>query len=297
MSDTFHRTSMPGDAWPEGRHGLDRRPKAGTDAWLQDQYELSKAALGDLGFEERDIPTLDDVKDRLDPVTRGFLADRGEQPGVKDELFIVPSVGYVGLRGTHRQPGLIPRFDSGQAAGDETTLNASSENMVWGWRTEDKSPVHDNGPSDRFQVGVLLGDSALERGLVHAGLTTSGQVDALQQERDDLKASRGVTVDPITVGQIIAINAQRRHAGDPMLDKGDSGTRLVHYPPQSGRVFQHSFRSPHEFMESMVARGGNRRTEVVPLVTVRGNHMALTDHEAETAKPGVGVRRTLRISR
>ncbi|MEO7363901.1 MAG: hypothetical protein ABIV43_00120 [Candidatus Saccharimonadales bacterium] len=202
---------------------------------LADQYELSVAALGELGFTEADgIPAFQQVTAGLGENNAVWLNDR-KASGDQDELVIVPNIESIGLMGTSRKPGLIPRFDRKQSKNDKTYVY----NPLWD-KSKDKDPIHDNFLNEQFGTAVLLGDVTNPRdhnkpandyqepGLVFTSMKVPAQRDALKTEAAE-HAAQGRQLRNATIGQIVLVNAQRRLQGKPFLDT-QTYTRLTHYP-------------------------------------------------------------------
>ncbi len=202
---------------------------------LADQYELSVAALGELGFGEADgIPPLEQITAGLGATNAEWLNERKDS-GDQDELVITPKIASIGLIGTSRKPGLIPRFDRKQPKTDETYVF----NAIWD-KIIDKDPAHDNGGTEKFGAAVLLGDvsdpsncakpanSYDEAGLVYVNMRVPEQRDALKREAAN-QLCKGRELKGATIAQIVLVNAQRRLQGKQFLDTRNFN-RLTHYP-------------------------------------------------------------------
>ncbi len=254
---------------------------AGSLDWLADQYTLSLATLDDLGFSESDgIPAFEQIRDAINPAL-ALCLDTREADGCQDELVIAPSIQTVGVMGTRRKPGLIPRFDRKQSRHAKTTVSED----LWG-QFGDKAPVHDNGGGGAFSAAILLGDvvDPLNRiqsancygepGLVFTAMEVEGpdgQRTALGHEH--VRESRqGREVYGATLGQLVLHSAQRRLAGDPSLGR-TLFTLLVHYPNRPV---------------------GER--DRVPNLAMAGGRLLLGKSYVDYASPDAGVQRVLRLA-
>jgi len=254
--------------------------------WLSDLYELNDGALADLGFSARQrakyVPAFEQVRDAIDPATATWLNEQ-RLVGNQGELVIPPSVQRIGLLGRNRKDGLIPRFDLKQNPDGQRTVVYGTPNKNESW---DKHPIHDNGQSGTFQAAILLGDTTDPRprhkskdanlynqaGLVFTDMRVVDQRKALKAERA-VHEQAGRTLIEATIGQIIVANAQRRLAGERMLDQWLTYTRLVHYPvinPKTNHPMIFGFNTLLRPRLTLVGTGkdptqGVRRSLVIPL--------------------------------
>ena len=247
--------------------------------WANDEYALNIAALGELGFDkktiETDVPAYEQVRDGLYTLG-GHLGDRRTLRAV-DELVIAPSLQGIGLKGTTRKPGLIPRFDKKQNGVDTVVWSD-----LWG-QFADKDPLHDNGTNEAFPVAVLLDDTQDPRpgtskkanaydevGLVYTGMTVEKQREALAHDTTMHKVV-GRELRSATIAQIVVANAKRRLECKPFLDQR-TFTRLTHYPDK-------------------VVDG----VAYVPFVNSRDSRLGLDGSDVDYGWVSYGVRRVLGV--
>lgn len=198
--------------------------------WLSRQYDLAVRALSDLGFS-RSIPTFEQIKDAITEQDAVLLNAR-RAGGAKDELVIVPRLQTVGLIGTKRKPGLIPRFDRKQKPKDATRFEGSIWDVF-----DDKDPLHDRARGREVPtVAILLGgksvdDEAIDgRGLVARNRSVSEQRETMEMYQEAHRAiHKNNRLVVASIGHIVMANAARRINGEPMLDQHTT-TRLIHYP-------------------------------------------------------------------
>jgi hypothetical protein len=255
--------------------------------WLSDLYALNDGALADLGFSEKQrakyVPAFEQVRDAITPASAAWLNEQRDA-GHQGELVIPPSVRGIGLLGRNRKTGLLPRFDLKQNPDGHKTAVFGTPNKNESW---DKHPIHDNGQSGAFQAAMLLGDTTDPRprhkakaanlynqaGLVFTDLRVIDQRKALKAERA-IHEQAGRTLIEATIGQIILANAQRRLAGERMLDQWLTYTRLVHYPiikyPKTNHPMIFGFNTLLRPRLTLVGTGkdpsqGVRRSLVIPI--------------------------------
>ncbi len=254
--------------------------------WLADDYAGATAGLVDLGFSQRQIedgvPALERIEDALAPFT-AWLGTRARL-GAQHELAIGPSVRKIGLMGTKRWPGLIPRFDKLQSEADQT--------QVWPrlWtQIEDKDPRHDGDTevdvSAPFSVAILLGDNRdpvntcepanryNNPGGVYPSVSSDEQRARLLNETY-AHGIAGREVVEVAIGEIVAVNAKRRHANLPFLSSGIA-TRIVRYDDQG------------------VA--GYNMADYTPAIRVMGQRQQLGGVGAEAIQDDIVVRRVLKL--
>jgi len=245
---------------------------AATRTWAADQYTETCAALGQLGFEQRQLahmPSLEQVQTALEPHA-AYLQAETQSP----ELLFGYATAVVGLR------GLIRRFDGRHA--DPT----AQETFLWAplWdQYDDHSPEHDGSHQAPIWLAVGLNDTLNpldfrqpanefeEPGLVYTNMTAAQQVKALAWEQaSNAKADRHLL--PITIGQYLVQAAKRRERGDLPMDYR-TATRLPHYTPK--RVSQ--------------------RVEYQPAVSTSFG-LTGSGHAGSDAKQSEGIRRVLDLS-
>jgi hypothetical protein len=260
----------------------------GELGWLADGYAAAKASLPDLGFTEpqiqKGVPALEQVQEALAPVT-AWLGMRTSD-GHEHEVIIAPSVQRIGLMGTNRWPGLIPRFDKLQSL--------SSQTQIWPrfWTERgDKDLSHDGlsdvGSSLPFSVAILLGDISNpidtqraannynDPGGVHPDLCADEQRFMLLSEQVAHIAA-GRVVAGVEIGQIIAANARRRRDGQAFLSTGII-TRLVQHPHQE------------------VVSPEGHVADWIPAVRVVGQQQVLGGSPVEAIQDDIVVRRVLKL--
>jgi len=205
--------------------------------WLDEQYEVSITALGELGFDKRtletEFPNLEQIKSGITDASVTWLNSQRASNGMHRRLVIAPRIQDVGLVGTVHEAGIITRFDKKQDA--ETELAQDLWDIF-----DDRDPVHDNGATEKWAATVLLGDTVDPRdsskpansydepGLVFTGLTVAEQRTELATEATTHKTTGRLLVSA-SIAQIVVANAQRRVEGLPLLDQR-TFTRLTHYP-------------------------------------------------------------------
>ena len=256
---------------------------AGSDTsveWLKDGYDLNLAALGELGFNAKALQALPSYEQVVAGVNNGtakWLDYQRADAGMHRRFVLAPRIQDIGLIGTSRTPGLITRFDKKQNGVDTYIWET-----LWGNEFKDKAPIHDNGAPDKWNAGILLGDTQDpqnksekangydEPGLVYVDMTVPRQRQTLQTEILGHKQA-GRELHSATNAEIVVANAQRRLEGIPLLDQ-QSYTRLVHYP------------------DTVV--GG---IACVPIVTSRNRQQRLSGSSVDNGWNNYGVRRVLRL--
>jgi hypothetical protein len=136
--------------------------------WMDDQYETGLQAITDLGFspEDNGVYDLEEIKGKITPEVANFLHE-GIKRGYEHTLVVAPFISHIGIYGTEDNPGLLRRFDAGQAEGDETDFayfvgsngRDPVERPLPSFR--DTDPIHDNRqarPTIEWQAAVLLGE-------------------------------------------------------------------------------------------------------------------------------------------
>ncbi|HEY4964464.1 MAG TPA: hypothetical protein VIH90_07275 [Candidatus Saccharimonadales bacterium] len=251
--------------------------------WIIESFAINGTALAELGFTadqlEIDFPSVEGVADSITPSEAVFIAERLEQK-VGDTFVMTPIVRWVGLVARN---GLVTRFDAQRPRNSRSFVQANQ----WG-RPSDRSLLHDNGrvwPS--FQVGVLLADTHLspepgdiDQVPIEAGLAlTSNNVDSqrslFEAERQSFD-SQELTLDLATIAQIVVVNAQRRIAGQKLLDSHGTATRFIQYPDRSSPMGTGPY--------------------CINTACIRDDRFWLGGSVVTQASPNEGVRRSLRIS-
>lgn len=277
------RATLPGSLGAASVNG------AATElSWVADSYGAAVESLPDLGFSEQQVeegvPTLERVQEALVPVS-AWLGMRTRN-GHEHEVIIAPNVQRIGLIGSGRWPGLIPRFDKLQGEDDRTIIRPS----LWTQRP-DKDPLYDGAPdADRlplFSVAILLGDISdpvnireaanlyNDPGGVYPDLCADEQRFMLLNE----KVAHGLAgrrVEGVTIGQVIASNARRRRDSQPFLSTA-TVTRLVGHPDKE-----------------VVSPEGNA-VDWTPAVRAVGQRQELGGVGAELMQDDVVIRRVLRL--
>ena len=248
--------------------------------WLKDGYDLNLAALGELGFSAKALealPSYEQVAAGVNNGTANWLDYQCADAGMHRRFVLAPRIQDIGLIGTKRAPGLITRFDK-----EQNGVNTYVWEFPWGTEFKDKAPIHDNGAPDKWNAGVLLGDTKDPRdnskkangyeepGLVYVGMTVPQQRKELETEIQTHKQA-GRELHSATIGEIVVANAQRRLEGKPLLGQRTC-TRLVHYP------------------ETVVAR-----IACIPIVKSRNCQQRLSVSSVDNEWNNQGVRRVLRI--
>jgi hypothetical protein len=218
------------------------------------------------------------VQEAISPQDAWLLSER-MAAGCQDELVITPRVRAAGLKGSWYLPGLITRFDEKQDSNQKTYVSPP-----WDQFGDEELP-HDYGlpKATVFSAAVLINDNTDPRDVRmaandydEAGLVYT-DMDAEHQWRGALGAERALhhlarrRIFGVSIGQIIMVNAQRRLAGEPLLDERmRTVTRLPHYPART------------------VAG-----SEMLPAVRSDEGRLMLVGTEKGMRQDNIGVRRTL----
>ena len=203
----------------------------------RDDYDLTVTALGDLGVKDTSkigVPGFEEVGSTLGDPTAAFLGQHVER-GDKPELTIHIPLSRRGFSLSK----LVAAFDAKQEYG------TSVWEELWGSYTPD---TH-NGQRGNGTAHVLLNDSRNpadthekaneydEAGLVYVNQTVPQQRESLSDEAQ-IAADHGVVLSPISFTEYMVVQAKRRQAGLPLLDK-PTVTRFTQYPDKKigGRVY------------------------------------------------------------
>jgi hypothetical protein len=222
-------------------------PEAGNynGSTLAVQYDLNKAVLGRLGFDQQEIeeqvPSLEAIDSALRPNELGWI-NQQTAAGYAAKLVIAPSVQSIGLVGMRYAPGLLPRFDIEQPKRADTRVSKA-------WLSiGDMNPIHDNGFSGRFSAAILLepiGDMLISdaEGMAADGalsndqlLRSTASVDAKTQalrKNQSEQAGAGRRVVSATISQLVVREAMARYTGQRSFQHKYS-TGLPHYPVMKG---------------------------------------------------------------
>ena len=239
----YERAALPALDWPPAEtiddagaapalRLIESSPSESVSAvrsWAAEQYAETCAALGQLGFEKRQLahmPALEQVQAALEPHATYLQAE-------SHELLFGYATAMVGLR------GLMRRFDGPRAQAN------SSATYVWErlWsQYDDRSPEHDADCPAPVWLAVGLNDTVSpidlrqpanefdEPGLVYADMSAAQQARALAWEQAT-HAKAGRQLRPVTIGQYLVQAAKRRERGDLPMDQ-HTATRLPHYTPE-----------------------------------------------------------------
>ena len=192
----------------------------------RNDFDLTVAALSDLGVKstkKQPIPEFEEVVAGVKPVVTylGEHVGRGDQPEL---TFRVP------LAGRYNFVKLIDYFDMGQE------YDTAIWHALWDRLT---SADHNHGVTD-LSAAVMLNDTTdpadrtrpangyNEAGLVYVNQTVPQQRTSLETEQGEA-AKSGVQLDPAGITEYVVVQAKRRLAGRPLLDK-PTVTRFPQYP-------------------------------------------------------------------
>ncbi len=194
--------------------------------WLPYQYDLAVRGLNNLRFTQADdiLP----FKESAELFTRtksDWLANRYTSGDI-DDFFIAPNTQYFGM-------DRISRYF------DVREFKDNAYGSRWTKFDELDPAVHDNHHLEKWIVGISLNDRRANT-IGEPGLrSTNIRADQLRtrfKEEQDKGAKEGIILEPITLPQILVINAIRNLAQRPLLDQNGTVTRLIHYDSQLGFI-------------------------------------------------------------
>jgi hypothetical protein len=192
----------------------------------RDDYDLTLAAVSDLGFKptkQHQLREFDELA--LTKEDGAYLGEHAARGDIPELTFHLP----LGIR-SFDLDRLIVNFDAKQ----------TYETAVWKdlWSQYGKADHNQSRPS--VDTGVLLNDTTKpkdrsqpannydEAGLVHTKHTVAEQRAAIIREQTEASQT-GVELNPVSLTQYMVVQAKRRQAGLPLLDKS-TFTRFVQYP-------------------------------------------------------------------
>jgi hypothetical protein len=242
-------------------------------ALIEDDYNLTVAALGELGVEstaDQPIPDFEELTAVLadQPGLGGYLGGHATRGFYPELTFHVIPEGPL-----HLSP-LVGRFDEGQ----------EQQSYVWAdlWHAFDFDPEQ----PPELSAAVMLNDSKDpvdhdrpanddgEPGLVHTRQTVLEQRASLAAEAQAAAEAGEVWLDPMSFSQYLVAQAKRRLADRPFLDASHlTATRFSQLP---GRNI-----------------GG---TDFVLDALVFDKLLYLHGSTLEAANPKVGVRRAAKLA-
>jgi hypothetical protein len=198
-----------------------------TQGWLAAQVDLNTETNRELGFTPSALeqaPQYDDLVQSLGTVGLMILGRRRTQ-GKEDHLSIFPNIRKIGLMGSSRNPGFVPRYNRKQGA--ITTTRVSKD--VWPIYG-DRAKIHDPlaGAQADWVVAIELdgglrgrsaeGNTYGERGILYEGLNTDDQRRILRADQEVNEFPANWVLSSMTVAHYIARCAQRRTRGLPLPD-------------------------------------------------------------------------------
>ncbi|MFI5271081.1 MAG: hypothetical protein ACHQT9_03495 [Candidatus Saccharimonadales bacterium] len=212
---------------------------------LTEQYQVNQAAMLDMGFTRRQMedeaPSFDEVVKRIGGLPTLMALGRRSEFGHQDNLMVLPNVRKIGLMGSDRNPGFIPRYN--RKEGLATKVRGFAAEWL---QVVDKGIGHDRraNASSNWIVALMM-DGAVrrpasgsgvisifadtqrgERGLRYQGLTADEQREILKADQEVNEFEGIFALGAAGAAHYIVRNAQLRVLGQALLDDREQNSDL-----------------------------------------------------------------------